>query len=659
MRNKIESVFKQHFSKVGKALRPEQIETIASVVSGKNTLCLMPTGAGKSLCYWVAGKILGGTTVVVSPLTALMDEQALKLSTDHSLQVAVFHSGVPNKLQIGSLKAVYSGKLPDFIFLSPERLATDGLLEYTMRKIANEINLFVIDEIHCVSQWGSDFRPFYKEIPYSIGSIFQNDHKPTILGLTATLNPKDKEEICSDFSIAPDNIITSKFLLRLGISTNVVKVKDEDEKDILLWKLLDEHKDEKILIYLDRKNGKRSTEELSAKAISLGYSATYFHSELSSSSKAEIISDFKTGKVKFVFATNAFGMGIDVQDIRGVIHYLIPESTEQYYQQIGRAGRDGHPAWATLFYSDKNISVRKTHFIDRSFPDIEEIKQAFKTLSGNQTNLKTFIYFEEDDTKSAYHYLLRSDAIHFLSKGIQNIKVYEKVKNVSLPKFDEYVASSKTGIILKIVDVLNISVVSLLEDIFRWFLENQIEAVNTPAKCLVIKPRITELPEDLISFILNDISTKCAFRHERLDQFVILLNGYSNSMQFQQEIGKYLGIDKFQLGKIHQTLSGCLVRSKSEVIICNILHERNKSFEYEKMLYAKDGSFFCPDFTIFWKGKEYYWEHLGLLDYPDYRAQWEIKKNWYNKNFPGQLVTTEESSILSKTAETLIANKFS
>lgn len=179
-----------------------------------------------------------------------------------------------------------------------------------------------------------------------------------------------------------------------------------------------------------------------------------------------------------------------------------------------------------------------------------------------------------------------------------------------------------------------------------------------PAKCLVIKPQVSELQEALISSILNDISQKCEFRHERLDQFVTLLKGYSTSIQFQQEIGKYLGIDKFQLGKIHQTLSGCLVRSKSEVIIANILHERNKPFVYEKTLFATDGSFFCPDFTIFWNGKEYYWEHLGLLDYPDYRAQWEIKKAWYNKNFSGLLVTTEESSTLSKTAESLIANKF-
>jgi ATP-dependent DNA helicase RecQ len=359
-----------------------------------------------------------------------MDEQALKLSSDHSIQVSVFHSGISTKSQISNLKEIYSGVLPNFIFLSPERLATDGLLEYTLRKIKDKINLIVIDEIHCISQWGSDFRPFYKEIPHSINSIFNDGRKPPILGLTATLNPKDKEEICLDFGIALNNIITSKFLLRLGISTTVVKVKDEDEKDDLFWKLINDHKDEKILVYLDRKSGKRSTEELSAKAISLGYSATYFHSDLQSDLKAGIISDFKSGKVKLVFATNAFGMGIDVHDIRGIVHYLIPESTEQYYQQIGRAGRDGHSAWATLFYSEKNISVRKTHFIDKSFPVLDDINQAFKTLSGNQTNLKTFIYFEEDNTKSAYHYLLRSEAISFLNKGVQNIKVYEKVKHI-------------------------------------------------------------------------------------------------------------------------------------------------------------------------------------------------------------------------------------
>src|SRR5262249_37398342 len=147
-------------------------------------------------------------------------------------------------------------------------------------------------------------------------------------------------------------------MLRHEIDLRVVKVVNENEKDKLLWKALADHKGQKILVYVDRRDGKRSTESLCADAQTLGYSADYFHSELTSEAKAEVIRRFKEGELTTVFATNAFGMGIDIPDIRGVIHYLIPESIEHYYQQIGRAGRDKKSAWGLLLYSDKNVEVR-------------------------------------------------------------------------------------------------------------------------------------------------------------------------------------------------------------------------------------------------------------------------------------------------------------
>lgn len=194
--------------------------------------------------------------------------------------------------------------------------------------------------------------------------------------MTATLNPKDREQICHDFDIEATQVIRHDVLLRPEIHIQVIKVPDKDTKDERFWALLDEHRNEKVLIYVDRKQGKRSTEELCAEAQKRGLKATFFHGDMTSEEKAEVIRRFKTGELLTVFATSAFGMGIDIPDIRGVVHYLLTESTEQYYQQIGRVGRDGKPSWAVLFYSDKNIDVRKTWFIEKSFPGEKEIRWA-------------------------------------------------------------------------------------------------------------------------------------------------------------------------------------------------------------------------------------------------------------------------------------------
>ena len=227
----------------------------------------------------------------------------------------------------------------DFIFLSPDRLATDGFLEFVLRAIRDRIKLVVIDEAHCISQWGHGFRPFYREIPPFLDNVFGADAWPHLLGLTATLGPLDVAQMCEDFGIASEQVIYGDVMLRHEIHLSVVKVADENEKDRLLWKALTEHKGEKVLVYVDRREGKRSTESLCAEAQALGYPAEFFHAELTADAKAEVIQRFKTGQLKIVFATNAFGMGFDIPDIRGVIHYLLPESIEHYYQQIGPPGR--------------------------------------------------------------------------------------------------------------------------------------------------------------------------------------------------------------------------------------------------------------------------------------------------------------------------------
>ena len=657
--NLIDETFNQNFADVGKALYPIQKEVIKSVLNGKNSLALMPTGSGKSMCYWVAGKALKGVTVVIFPVTALMDEQAQKLK-NHGCAVFTLHSGINTREQFGELVDLYNqDRVPDFIFLSPERLATDGLVEFVLQSIHEKIKLIVIDEAHCISQWGLDFRPFYKEIPYFIRNIFGSDKSPTILGLTATLNPKDRVQICSDFDIKGENIKQSEMLLRPGIDIKIIKVADEDNKDEQFWALLEKHRKEKILVYVDRRRGKRSTEELSAEAVNRKFKAAFFHGDLTVDEKTDVINRFKRGDLMAVFATNAFGMGIDIPDIRGVVHYLLPESTEQYYQQIGRVGRDGKPSWAVLYFSDKNVDVRKTHFIEKSFPGEDDIQKAFRILTDNAVGHKTVNYFDEgEETQSAYHYLVRSKVITPICKAIQSLDSFEIQKNKVLPEFDAYRSASKLGLLLTVARKTGKREEDVVRDIYCWLAERKLKATRAPGKCLVVNSLAKEIPQGLMEEILLDVNTKKQYRTGNFNEFVDLLNRFTNSSDFHQAIGEYLGIDRFTSKKIHLSLSGDWFRSKSEVIIANLLFERGIPFRYEETLRSPDGATRLPDFTITWKKKTYYWEHLGMLDVESYEREWQAKRKWYEKNFANQLITTEESSTLSENANALIKKYF-
>lgn len=657
--SKINEIFQAHFSDIGESVWPIQHRVITSVLEGNNTLALMPTGSGKSLCYWIAGLALGGVTLVISPLTALMDEQAQKLE-NHGCRVFVLHSGISTQIQYQELIDLYHQREePDFVFLSPERLATDGFLEFVLNSIRDRIKLVTIDEAHCISQWGLDFRPFYKEIPFALRNIAGDGPLPTVLGLTATLNPMDRQEICDDFAIEESHVIQDDILLRYEIGVEVVKVPDEDTKDERFWTLLEEHRGEKILIYLDRKKGKRSTETLCAEALDRGFNAAFFHGDMTSQERANVIQRFKEGDLLVVFATSAFGMGIDIPDIRGVVHYLLTESAEQYYQQIGRAGRDGKPAWAVLFYSDRNVEVRKTWYIESSFPKEDEVREAFSNITDERTGKRTLNYFEEgDDTQAAYHYLVRSDIIVPVCKGIRSLDVFEPASGVTLPTFDTYRDATYTGLLIPTAMKVEESECEIMTDVYGWLAEGRLETVRAPGKCLVIEVSAEELPDSLLEEILEDAAEKKTYRLALFDEFVGLLEGYTNTFEFHEQIGEYLGIDRYSRGRIHRTLSGDFVRSKSEVIIANILFQSGIPFEYEAPLIAPDGSRRVPDFTIEWQGKKYFWEHLGMLGVEDYRRNWELKKAWYREHFPGQLITTRETSTLSDETKEIIVSTF-
>lgn len=656
MNTKAKEVFEKEFPALAGvfSLKLFQEKVINHLIEYGSTLAVMPTGGGKSLIYWVTAKALKGTCLVISPLIALIDEQAEKLEKE-GFEVLAIHSGMGVSEQMKQLKKFAKGESkPDFIFASPERMATDGFFEYCISLQINKIKLVVIDEVHCISQWGFDFRPFYKHIPTFLNSVF-SDKWPTILGLTATINPKELIDITTDFKIKKSSIIKDDVLLRFDIDLKVEKLSNEEEKKDRLWQIIDNHTNEKVLVYLYRKYHKGGVEDLCETANQKGLKALSFHGDMSSSERQSVLNEFRDGSTNLVFATNAFGMGIDIPNIRVVIHFMIPESIEQYYQEIGRSGRDQNGAISYMLYSNKNVQVRKTHFIDKSFPQGDQIKELFKKATNNEVGKKTLQYFAEEELQSALPYFLNCGAITIEGKGFTGLKVFKTNSN---PMLKSIIESTRTGMVVPVLLKPEFSKLTCREFFnitYKALVDNEAKLAKNLDKCLIIEATKEYLTDEQIETISNETASKREYKHNLLDYLVYLLDNFDSSISMHQDIGRYLGVRKHSINKIHQAENGIWVRSKSEVIIANILYHSNIDFQYEEKLFYNEYQWKEPDFTIRHNGNVWYWEHLGLLGNEQYNENWQEKKEIYKElGVSDKVLTTKESAVLSNQVNELV-----
>lgn len=336
------SVLKDYFGH--DSFRDGQEQIVDALLDGRDALCIMPTGAGKSMCYQIPALLFDGVTIVVSPLISLMKDQVGSL-VQSGVPAAYINSSLSYPQFLRVLSNVEHGKYK-IIYVAPERLLTDGFLD-TCKKI--KISMVAVDEAHCVSQWGQDFRPSYLKIISFIKSL---DNRPIVGAFTATATNDVKEDIKKILRLENPFEITTGFD-RPNLFFGVIKSSSKDEK---LIDLIRERGDRSGIVYCATRKNVESVCEL---LCDNGFSATRYHAGLDEYERRKNQEDFVFDRKNIMVATNAFGMGIDKSNVTYVIHYNMPKNIESYYQEAGRAGRDGGEADCILLYSPKDVRLNR------------------------------------------------------------------------------------------------------------------------------------------------------------------------------------------------------------------------------------------------------------------------------------------------------------
>ena len=379
--------------------RSGQAEVVASVLAGRDTLAVMPTGGGKSICFQLPALLLDGLTIVVSPLLALMKDQVDAL--EHvGVAAAALNSTVPRDEQAALLQRAAAGEIK-LLYVAPERFS-DGRFRSALRGL--RVSLLAIDEAHCVSQWGHDFRPSYRDL----GGVRHTIGGPPVVALTATADPRVRDDIVARLGLRDPDVRVAGFD-RPNLRFHAVRVRSQKEKLEQITELLRALDGEaSAIVYCATR---KRVEELTNGLQNRGIRCARYHAGLDEADRVRIQNAFARDSLRIIVATNAFGLGIDKPDVRLVVHHDIPESLEAYYQEAGRAGRDGLPAECVLYFAPRDRGLRE-FFIERSHPSPQVVLAVYRALvrqGGERVLVRDLV--EEDDApgvNAAVHALVES-----------------------------------------------------------------------------------------------------------------------------------------------------------------------------------------------------------------------------------------------------------
>ena len=345
------------------SFRPMQEDIVDSVIEGKDTLALLPTGGGKSICFQVPALAMEGICIVITPLISLMKDQVMHLKKIGIAAAAIFSGMHHNEIEIIYNQAAFG--MLKFLYVSPERLMTDAFIE-ALKKM--NVNMIAVDESHCISQWGYDFRPPYLKIAEIRKYI---PHAP-VLALTATATPQVVEDIQYRLGFKKNNVFQTSYE-RKNVTYNVIH---EADKFGLMYRLFQKMDKGSGIVYV---RSRKRTKIIADWLQSVGISASFYHAGLDAKLRDYRQQLWMDGKIKVIVATNAFGMGIDKPDVRLVVHLDLPDSLEAYFQEAGRAGRDLQPSEAFLLVADTDVKKLQEN-IQSSYPDLHRIKMIYDTI---------------------------------------------------------------------------------------------------------------------------------------------------------------------------------------------------------------------------------------------------------------------------------------
>lgn len=520
--------------------RTPQEEIIQSVLDGNDTFALLPTGGGKSVCFQIPALLLNGICLVVSPLIALMKDQVQNLQS-RNIKAIALTGGVSQDEVIDILDNCQFGNYK-FLYLSPERLQHDWIVE---RLKQLPINLIAIDEAHCVSQWGHDFRPAYLKI----SALKEHYPSTPFLALTATANKRVQEDICTNLALVNPKVFTKSFT-RENLAYHVIKTEDKLFK---IQQILTKNPQSSIIYVRNRKSCVETSQQLNQ----LGFTSTIYHGGLPTKEKEKNMQSWLENKSQVMVATNAFGMGIDKPDVKTVIHIQLPENIENYYQEAGRAGRNGEKAFGIILTNSGDIDYTKRQFLD-VLPDKKFVRDVYVKLNNyfriaygegfNESfafNLNQFCSHYNFPILKAFnslHFLDRQGILTFQSESSEKISLQfiipskEVIRYISLHPHDEPIITTILRTYSGIFDVettINPHLVAKKSNTTEAAVEKVIDQL-AESQCIILHAKnndssitFNEVREDDLT--INRVAKFLAHQNQlKQDQFQSVIDYISN-----------------------------------------------------------------------------------------------------------------------------------